>query len=271
MSFSKEAGPGVFPAETSIEPNPGLARSLGTLNIVFGAILLLCGLCSGISLLSMAFAGTMANQAQFQAQWQQAWKQARDQQLARLQQELDATKDAAVRQRIEARMAEIREASPPEVDFAAMYGIKDPAVVVFWSVELLSGIIFNLLLIVGGIGLLSLADWGRKLSIYVAVLKLVRLVGLYGYALLAVVPVMARDMAQAFHDMAGSVPENRGQEVPPVAEMAQGFGIAWALGLGVFAVLAVIYPLLMLFLLARPSVKAATRVREAPGFGRDAI
>ena len=258
-------------AQPALEPNRSLPRTVGILNLTFGAILLLCGVCSTISLLSLAVAGTMANQAQVQAQMEQAWQREREQGLARLQQELDKAAEPADRQRIEQQMQALREAKAPKIDVAAMYGIKDPAVVTFWSIEMISGIVVNLLLIVAGIGLLSVAEWARKLSIGIAVLKLIRLVVLYGYASVAVVPVMARDTAQAVHDMAASVPQAPGQELPPAAEMAQGIGGAWFAGIAVFVILAAVYPLLMLRLLTRPAVKAATQGRDPTLFRPDAM
>ncbi len=271
MTSSFDSGGDAFAAQLSVEPNRSLPRTVGMLNVIFGAVLLLSGLCCGMGILSIAMAGGMANQPQFQAQMDQAWKQQQEQNLARLQERLDATADPAEKERIQQQMQLVRQTPAPKIDVAAMYGVKDPGVVMFWSIDMLSGIVVNLLLIVAGIGLLALSEWGRKMSIAIAVIKLVRLASLYGYALLAVVPVMARDTAQAFHDMTKSVPQNGGNQLPPVAEMVQTIGAVWLVSLIIFALLGAIYPALMIMLLTRPSAKAATQRREPTAFGPDAI
>src|SRR5215471_1940587 len=71
-----EAGevPGVPPALSGVEPNPSAAKTIGVLNIVFGACLLLCGLCCGLYMTAVAAMGPMmaVQQQQVQQQMQQA-------------------------------------------------------------------------------------------------------------------------------------------------------------------------------------------------------
>lgn len=259
MTSPFESGGDAFPAQLNVEPNRSLPRTLGILNIVFGLLLLLSGLCCGISVVSFALAGGMANQPQFQAQMDQAWKQQRERNLARLKEQLDGAADPAEKQEIERQMQKLRETPLPKIDPFAVYGLKDPSVVMFWSIDAFCTIVINLLLIVAGIGLFAVSEWGRKMSIAVAVIKLLWLAALYGYAMLAVVPVMARDSAKAVHDMAASMPQDGADQLPPLAEMAQQIGTFGLVGLVVFAVLGAIYPALMLLLLTRPAVKAATQ------------
>lgn len=262
MTSSFESGGDVFPAQLSVEPNRGIPGALGVLNIIFGLVLLLSGLCCGLSVFSLAAFSGMANQAQFQAQIEEAWKQQQERNLARMQQQLDAAADPARKQEIERQMQKMREMQAPKIDVAAIYGIKDPKVVAFWTIDAVSGIVINLLMVIAGIGLVARSEWGRKMSIAVAIIKLLRLAGLYGYAAMAVLPTMVRDSAKALHDLAASAPQNDAQPLPPLAEMAQQMGSVGLVVLVVFALLAAIYPALLLFLLTRPSVRVAMRGRE---------
>jgi hypothetical protein len=270
MSFSFDDGGNVLAAEPLPQPNPGVPRTFGILNIIFGSMLLLGGLCCGGTILSLSAAGAMANQAQVQASVENAWKQQQQQQLDRLQQQLDAAADPQARQRIQREMEAIKQAPAPKVDVAAMYGVKDPGVVVFWSVEVLSGLVLNLVLIVAGIGLLAVAEWARMLSIGLAALKLLRLAALYGYALVQVIPVMARDSGKAFHDLASQAPQ-QGGNVPTAAEIAENIGQSASVAAAIFVVLAAIYPVLMLLFLTRAPVKASTQGKHTAPFRTDVL
>ena len=53
--------------------------------------------------------------------------------------------------------------------------MSDRRLAVYYFTEVVSGMILNIVMIISGIGLLSLADWGRRLAITTAWLKILRL------------------------------------------------------------------------------------------------
>ncbi len=65
-------------------------------------------------------------------------------------------------------------------------------------------LVLNLALLASGIGLLASRSWGRKTGVWVSVLKIVRLVAVYGFAISVVAPVFAQRMSQALGKMLGA-------------------------------------------------------------------
>ncbi|MBL9121991.1 MAG: hypothetical protein JNG90_00030, partial [Planctomycetaceae bacterium] len=94
----------------------------------------------------------------------------------------------------------------------------------------------------------------------VAGLKIARLVLVYGFAIAVVVPLFAAMMGEMMEKTMSSMPQRAGGP-PPAAQFGQGIAMFYGFALSAGAVLMVlvgmIYPLIMLWVLTRPKVKAA--------------
>jgi hypothetical protein len=230
------------------EPNQSLARTIGTLNIIFGAIMLACGACGTLNLILQPVMRPM-----FQAQNRVAMQQfqaEREERIDRLRQEEKEAKTPAEKAEIQARR-KAEEARPlpkvpdPTKFFQAghflAYGIADALV----------GIVLNLALLIAGIGLVRLRTWGRVMSIWVAALKIFCLTGLLVWFLIWVLPAIVEKASEMFTDMGAGGPP--GALTPVRTAMAY----AWGIGFVLAYIVSLIYPIVILAILTRRSVIAA--------------
>ena len=74
-------------------------------------------------------------------------------------------------------------------DFNALTGFDDMRVFVYYVAEIAVGIILNILMIVAGAGLMRLNEWGRRLAILVAELKIVRWVLMAVLSMVLILPI----------------------------------------------------------------------------------
>lgn len=245
-----------------IVPLPRIPKVIGILNIAFGAGLLLCGLCSGfyVAILPMT---TKA--------FTQVAKQAEEQQKAPLKARLEAlaeeeksaeTEEAKIKLAKERQQLEDalnRPSIAPTMNFDKM-GLNDPKLVGYMWAEVGTGIILNVLLIVSGIGLVRFKPFGRKLGLWVAGGKILRLVVLYSFFIVAIVPWYSRKMAEFAVDMmqqqsGPGAPGGKG--APPIDLLIRTYTITYtATGIGMI-VFGSIYPIVCLVLLSRPGARAA--------------
>ncbi len=248
-----------YPSISERRPKTSIPKTIGALNIVFGSLLMLCAICSGLGLAMQSAMGPMmaAQQQQFQ-QMQEADRAQRLQELQNLEQAAQDEKEKAA---IEAQQKALKAQPMPKMPDMAkfMQAAGFPGYII---ADVVTGLLLNILLIVSGIGLLSFKEWGRRLGLWVAAAKIIRLVALYGYFILVVVPNLSQAFMsmfkEMFDEMAKAAPP--GQRVPGAAEMEQ-MGTAMGIFYTAFAVgmviLGVIYPIIVLSLLSRPRVKAA--------------
>ena len=240
-------------------PNFRVPRLLGIFNVLFSVQILICGLCLGGYTLTLPAISRGLGQLQKQVE-----KKAESDRKAQLDEVVEREKTAKTEQeKVEAaaRRMEIenrpKATLPGTVDFTKM-GIGDPQFINWTWVELLSGIVLNLMMLISGIGLLHWKPWARSLGIWTALLKIARLVLVYGFFVLTIVPPLARRMGAAVSEMMANQP---GMRPPgggsPDAFFARIYTVYYsALGLGMI-LFGVVYPLILLWLLTRPSVKSA--------------
>ncbi len=240
-------------------PRTSIPKTIGILNIVFGALLMLCSVCVGLNLAVQSSMGpALAGQQQ---QFQQMMEAERQKQLQDLKNREQAAKDEKEKADIQAQEKTLRAQPLPkmpdmsklaETEGLRTYGIAD----------VVSGLILNVLMIVSGIGLVAYKEWGRKLGLWVALLKIVRLIAVYGFFLLVVVPGLTRAFSSMFQEMADQMAKAAppGQPAPKAAELAQvgtTVGIVYAAFAVAMIVLGAIYPIIVLILLSRARVRAA--------------
>jgi nitrogen fixation/metabolism regulation signal transduction histidine kinase len=123
-------------------------------------------------------------------------------------------------------------------------------------------LLLNALLIAAGVGLLAKKEWGRRLSLWTAGLKIAAAVVIQAYYLTVVVPDLSAGMATMVSGMVAQ------QADPAEAEQAkQMFGTVYSITYGGVAImtllLAIIYPIVSLTLLTRPRVVEAMQAQSA--------
>ena len=234
--------------------NTSLTRTMGTLSIVFGSLLLLCGLCSGLYVSAIAMAGPAMKGAN--AQMQGEFQEERDKEIADLKAQEETAVDDAARDEIVKQRTELEAQPLPNMpDFSKMYGMGDQRVATFMGIDIGTAVVLNILLLVSGIGLLGLNNWARQLGVLVAALKIFRLVVLYSVFVFAIVPIMIGQMMEGFAEMAKMNPRAGAPPMPP--QTATFMGTMWTVCAVATVLIGVIFPALCWYFLTRPPVRAA--------------
>lgn len=233
---------------------------------MFAANLMACGLCFGF------YFGTLPLVSSALAQWA---KQADVQRKAQFQPRLDAltaqeTSAQTVEEKIEIarekqRIEDVlnRPALPNSLNLEKL-GVSDPRMVRFMYAELATGLCLNVLMLLSGIALLRFKHSGLSLGFWVAIAKILRLVLLYGFFIVGIVPWYSHKMAEY------AVAEIEQQNTPgmPIAKPPplDVIGRIYMVMLSVYAVcmilLGTIYPAICAWLLTRPGARAACAAAE---------
>jgi len=232
------------------------------LNVSFAGVMLLCGACSGFYLLlqvTMApFSGAYMQSMQ-EGLHAQA-KQEHEKKIAALQAQEDAATTEPEKSRIAAERQALEQKGPVEVQIPDMTSLyRDPWLMGFLVADPLSGMIVNSLMLISGIGLIAAKNWARKLALWVAGFKIARLVLLYGYAIVVVVPLFAAMMGEMMEKTISTVPQRPGAPLPANfgQSIAMFYGIALSAGAVMMILGGAVYPLVVLWVLTRSKVKAA--------------
>lgn len=242
-------------------PTPQRAKLVGTLNIVFASLVLVY-IVFQIAMLFFApaivqMSGDMVKQAQVKADQQ------RKDQLEELRQQAAAAKTAEEKSQIEVRLHALEKS--PQVTMPDMSKVTDmmkaPAFQAYvWS-DLISGLVLNVAMLISGIGLLRLKEWGRMMALWIFGLKIVRLCALTLLTIIIIIPITSRMASEMMAGMAQS-----GAGAPPTAMFGDLARLQAALG-SVQAVLGAafgsIWPIVGIVLLTRRGTRAACQAAVA--------
>jgi hypothetical protein len=274
------------PQPPSVTPQPGVVKTIGVFNLIFGGILLLCGMgCLNPVLPSLI------NQETLQIDPKKA-QQVLDEDRRQRITELKAREQSASTPDEKAKIKEQRlavEASRPKVegqlDFPTVNAGLAWLTRYVWA-DVATGPLLNLLMGLSGIGLILRKNWARLLGLVTAGLKIVRLLALGVLLVAVVVPKMGRaldvladsPLGKEMFDHAMERQKAQGGGPPPgpqpgpkeVAQYLRAFGNVSAV---LLPCLGSIYPVITLVLLTRPGARAACLVgdeeemQEEPPFG----
>jgi hypothetical protein len=244
-----------------VVPQPRIPKVIGILNITFGAGLLMCGLCMGVYVAVLPTMMKAMTQVTKQAEEQQR-AQVKTQ-LGTLEEEEKAAKTEEERIELARKKQELedslkRPTLAPTMDMDKM-GLNNPRLVGYMWAEVATGLVMNVALLVSGILLVRFKPSGLRLGLWVAGLKIVRLLLLYSFFIVAIVPWYSRKMAEFAVDMIQQqAPLGRPKGgAPPVDMLIRTYTITYtATGVAVI-VAGSIYPLVCLWLLSRPGARAA--------------
>jgi hypothetical protein len=135
--------------------------------------------------------------------------------------------------------------------------------------ELISGMILNVLMVISGVGLLRLAEWGRRLAISVAWLKIIRWVAMIVVTLVLILPITVQKVQKMTDSIQAQVQvqaKSGGRPPPPMPMMNLSMfaSIAGAVSMIFTALIASIYPALSIWFLTRPPARAACLIPSMP-------
>lgn len=240
-----------------VVPTPQPAATLGLLNLIFGGAFLLCGT---FSLSSAMMAPLMQEPSRAIGKSIAAEMEAKHQKLlAEIKALEDGATTAEEREVYRRGRIQVEKQGPPSTASTEIFsvGFSDPKIAQYSWIDALTGIPLNLALIVAGLGLLQMSEWGRKLSIWVAGLKIARIVLAQGYWIFGVVPGFSRQIGGMASQMVTQAQAGGGGGGPPPIDFTMLYLVMYSI-IGVFTILAVIiYPIISLVVLRKPGVRAA--------------
>lgn len=258
---SSQPAPSVPPPRSTEGPH----KLLGTLNVLFGSVLLLAGLCCGMSVAWQIAAAPMMENSQKSVQ--AAMREQRDRQIERQIAGITELEESAENDEERAELEEERlvleeelNAELPEIDFSSM---NSPQYIGYMATDAATGLILNSLLVISGIGLLASKEWARKMALWVAGLKIIRLIALNVFAIAVIIPAYSKAMGEMMKQMEASQPPGG----PPMADMADTMSMGYAVMLssmaGLMILFGIIYPIVLLWVLTRPKVIQACAPRPS--------
>lgn len=244
-------------AANSLENQPtSVPHTLGILNIVFAVILLLCIACYGTQIMAYGLLGSsfVANQQQFQ----QAMQQERQKQLDKLEDSANSAATEEEADKLRAQRDALEKMPTPKMpDMSNMLGMKEPGVLGAYLFDVLSGFVLNVLMLISGIGLLKYHSWARKMAVWVAGLKVIRLMILCGLSTVLLAPAISNGFGEMIKEAAQVNPQQ--MKVEQIKIVYYWMTIGWGIVLMVFGS---IYPFMSLWLLSRPNVIAACKKKQ---------
>ncbi len=250
---------------------PGLVRAIGALNLVVGLFLFLFGLAA------LYECGPFLRENHpFRLDpelSQRVVVEMRADLVRSLRERSQTTRDVAEKKRLAVAIDEVTAASTDlsgRVNFSKI-NAELPWISRYLALNLVSGPPLNLLLALAGVGLWACRNWGRRLAIGLAVLKLGRLLALAGMLVFAVVPALRDTMGEFAATDFGRVFAAQATSASPMAvsgvqlkadEIVRlcttiGYGYA-ALALAFSA----IYPAILLIVLTRPARRRVRSFRQ---------
>ena len=245
-------------AEGYVLPKPGIPKTLGILNIIFGVILVLLGLC-GIASLAAApamFQGLEKIGKDVQAKQEEQQKA----KLKTYDDRIAAAKTDEEKAEIEKEKANDPasqiQMNPVDVS-AAADTFKNPTIMIASYVGALTGLILHIILLTAGIGLIRLAAWGRSLSLWWAGLQIVQvLLVLYGN-LVYVLPANQAMMAKQFEKMPRAAPG--APDPAQIMKISMAMQVPMTVGT---AIGGMIYPVILLIMLNNAGARAACLAKK---------
>lgn len=258
------------PKAEYVVPSPRIPKVLGILNILFASLLLIGGLCS----MGMFALSPVVGQAIMRIQKEAVAKQQAQRKAAlhALDEEEKAAATDEEKQRIEARrkaMESFPDFQGAVVDPWEAFPIHKTQFQIYMWTDLGTAFVLNLLMLAAGVGLVMRAEWGRKLGIWDAWLKIVRLVLVYGYMAVAIIPEFSSAMARFAIESIARQQQAMGKPMPAgltFETLAFIYSVAMTVAIVGTILFGSIYPAVSLWLLSRRSARAAcdpaNRLRE---------
>jgi hypothetical protein len=248
-----------------VVPNPQIPRTFGIMNLAFGILMFLVGAgYVAITLVAPSFQKQMVVQIEQQQTKSKAERDAKvaglkvKEEAAKTQEEKDTLKDE--REALESNV------EPDLSTFNEMMGFNvfsDIRLAIYSFSEMISGMILNVLMVIAGVGLLGLAEWGRRLAITVACW-----IAMIVVTLVLILPITVKKVQKMTDSIQAQVQaqaKSGGRPAPPMPmlNLSMFTSIAGAFGMIFTALIASIYPALSIWFLTRLPARAACLQQSA--------
>jgi hypothetical protein len=241
-------------------PNTSLPKTTGTLNIFFASLMLLF---VAIQITMTLLAPMLIEFAQSSVRVAQAKAEAsRKQQIAALKKDEAEAKTEEEKKQIRGQIEAIEaQPQPAGPDMKALMGQMDtPVMRAYTWTDMVTALILNVLMLASGIGLLRLKEKARRLAIWVGGLKIARQAIAMLIQIIFILPMSTKMQQEMIAEMGTSGAANA-QAMQMTAKLGAAAGVAMTV---LFAVLAMIWPILMIVLLTRPGSRAACLAASKP-------
>ncbi|MDB5353216.1 MAG: hypothetical protein JWN86_4463 [Planctomycetota bacterium] len=237
--------------------DPRTPKTMGILNIIFALVLMACGLCLGVYSLLLPMVGIAAESQQ---RLEAELVQKRNVAVAKLQEAENAATEGTKKAELKARREDLQveEAGPvARRPMLADRRLRDPRFLGHFLLDMTSGLLLNVMMLVSGVGLIFLKGWGRSLAVFVAWSKIVRLLAIALSMTFVVAPFATTAIAEVLAEAKAANPNPAPGDLGP--EFATTVGMVLTSACWVLFLLGSIYPGLTIWLLGRPSVREACR------------
>ena len=254
-------------ADGIIMPKPQVPKTLGILNIIFGVLLILFGSCIiGSQLVAPMFKSVIEKAASQQADIAKTNYEAQLKSLDEAEEAATNDEDKATFQAQRDALVASGPVAPIQPDLSSLDQFKNPTIRTATLLNMGSGIVMNIALIVVGIGLVRLREWGRSFGVILAGVQLVRLVVILVGTLVVVMPVQRAEtdklIAKLEADLkAGNAPPTAASTLQTTKVMLP---LTPILTVGGWLVSS-IYPILSIWLLSTAGARAACRPTTPEG------
>jgi hypothetical protein len=267
-----------LPTVLPVTPKPRLAKSIGSLNVVFGFFLFLIGL-ERLDLIGPSFTKNEPFKLE-RGDAQNLYDQFRQRQIHDLQSREESATDEKTKASLRAERLELVANHQTDIDqHLDLKSINHVLLLLNWYLwaDFATGPVLNLLMLASGVGLTQLRVWARKMALWVAALKIVRILALTMIFTLVIVPQAGRAIDSIAHTELGKVIIAKanatllqsGTNPPTMRYTAENFAVFMSALAYVVAVLgmtfSLIYPAITLVVLTRPGAKAACCLNEVSG------
>jgi hypothetical protein len=247
-------------------PRPRIPNVIGILNIIFATFLMLFSLYMGW------YAAIMPVSHRAMVQVRQNAEAAREAQLQAERKSLEESEKNASTVRLKAALAAKLAALQARPKVTIPYGMDLEQLglvglkfTVYSWVDVITALALDALMVIAGLGLLQRKTSALRLAIATAAAKIIRLVLLYSYVVLAIVP----PIAQASGRMAIEITSQQqkamgGPGMPPMMNVAfftKMYYVMYTVTAVSMVLFGVIYPAISLWFLSRPGAWAACEPR----------
>jgi len=235
-------------------PTPQRAKLVGTLNIVF-AVLVMLYIASQLAMLILS--PMIMEMSQNSIKGVQAKvEQQRGNRVADLKTELAKAETDEQKATLKQQLDALEKSPSPKMPDLKKFQdqMMTPGYKLWMVCDLLSGLALNVAMLVSGIGLFRLKEWGRKLANWTFGLKIVRLCILTAVAIVFIIPMTSKMSAEMMEGI------TQGKPMPfPMGDMAKFQAVIGMVTAVLGLVFGSVWPVVGLVLLTRPGTRAACR------------
>jgi hypothetical protein len=240
-------------------PNPKGPKSIGLWSVLFSLLLLGCGVVNLGTMLAMPLIQRMLQNVETTAREQAQARQKAT--IDKLEADIKTIEDPEQKKPLEAQLESLKQ---QQVQKGPMIGVPfklmtQPTLRAFFLTDYATAVVVNGMMLASGLGLLALKEWGRKLALWTAGIKIFRLAALILVNILIVLPISMVEVKNMMEQISGQ--GNGNPNSKQFVGMFQSLMDAMQTLVWVFApiafLLAIAFPIIVIVVLTRPASKAA--------------